>query len=70
MPLIEDGAKPEQATLSEPEADKGKYQRGEKAGPADDEEARKLKMGKGVVPDKKDDGEGVKLKPVPEKQVN
>lgn len=27
-------------------------------------------MGKGVVPDKKDDDEKVKLKPIPEKQVN
>lgn len=27
-------------------------------------------MGKGTVPDKKDDDEKVKLKPIPEKQVN
>jgi hypothetical protein len=26
-------------------------------------------MGKGTIPDKKDDGEDVKLKPIPEKQV-
>jgi hypothetical protein len=70
MPIIEEAKKPEQAKISEPDAEKGKYQRGEKAGPADDEEARKLKMGKGNVPDKKDDGENVKLKPIPEKQVN
>jgi hypothetical protein len=68
--VVSDAKKPEQATLSEPAPeDKGKYQRGEKAPPPDDEEARKLKMGKGVVPDKKDDGEAVKLKPIPEKQV-
>lgn len=70
MPTIEEGAKPEQATISDPDADKGKYQRGQKPGPADDEEARKLKMGKGVIPDKKDEGENVKLKAIPEKQVN
>lgn len=68
--VTDDGKKPEQAGLSEPEADKGKYQRGEKAPQPDDEEARKLKMGKGLVPDKKDDDENVKLKPIPEKQVN
>lgn len=66
---MEDAQKPQQATVSEAEPEKGKYQRGEKAPPPDDEEARKLKMGKGVVPDKKDDGEAVKLKPIPEKQV-
>lgn len=27
-------------------------------------------MGKGVIPDKKEDDEKVKLKPIPEKQVN
>jgi len=27
-------------------------------------------MGKGKIPDKKDDGESVKLKPIPDKQVN
>lgn len=66
---MSEGQKPEQATISEPEADKGKYQRGEKEKPADDEEARKLKMGKGVVPEKKEEAEAVKLKPF-EKQVN
>lgn len=70
MEFGENGEKPQQAELTEPDAGKGKYQRGEKAGPADDEEARKLKMGKGVIPDKKDDGENVKLKSIPEKQVN
>lgn len=70
MPTIDEAKQPEQATLSDPDAGKEKYQRGEKAGPADDEEAKKLKMGKGVVPDNKDDGENVKLKPIPEKQVN
>lgn len=69
-PLVEDAKKPEQATLSTAEPEKGKYQRGEKAGPAEEEDPKKLKMGKGVVPDKKDSGEDVKLKPIPEKQVN
>lgn len=62
--------KPEQGVLSDADAEKGKYQRGEKKAEEDDEEARKLKMGKGKIPDKKDDGENVKLKPIPEKQVN
>lgn len=60
---MSDGAKPEQAAVSEAEPEKGKYQRAEKDKAADDEEARKLKMGKGVVPDKKEEGEDVKLKP-------
>lgn len=66
---MEDAQKPEQAVLSEPEEEKGKYLRGEKAQAVDDEEAKKLKMGKGVVPEKKEDGANVKLKPIPEKQV-
>ena len=69
-PIIEDAPKPDQAAVSEPAPDKGKYQRGEKKPEDDDEAARKLKMGKGKIPDKKDDGEQVKLKPIPEKQVN
>lgn len=68
--VIEDAKKPEQATIGDAEPEKGKYQRGEKKAEEDDEEARKLKMGKGKIPDKKDDGENVKLKPIPEKQVN
>ena len=56
--------------MGEVAPDKEKYQRGEKKPGDDDEEARKLKMGKGTVPDKKDDDEKVKLKPIPEKQVN
>ncbi|CRK99518.1 CLUMA_CG012837, isoform A [Clunio marinus] len=68
-PIIEDAKKPQQAAVSEPEPEKGKYQRAQKPAAPDDEEARKLKMGKGVIPDKKDDGENVKLKPIPEKQA-
>jgi hypothetical protein len=56
--------------LGEAGPEKGKYQRAEKKGPEDDEEARKLKMGKGKIPDKNEDDEKVKLKPIPEKQVN
>lgn len=50
--------------------EKGKYQRGEKKPAEDDEEARKLKMGKGKIPEKNEDDDKVKLKPIPEKQVN
>lgn len=66
--IIEDAKKPEQATLSVAEPEKGKYQRGEKEAPPPEDEAKKLKMGKGLVPDKKEEGENVKLKPF-EKQV-
>lgn len=66
--ITADEQKPQQAVVSEAPAEKGKYQRGEKAPGPDDEEARKLKMGKGVVPEKKEEGEDVKLKPF-EKQV-
>lgn len=70
MPVIEEAKQPEQATLSVAEPDKGKYQRGEKAPGPEEEEAKKLKMGKGLVPDKKENAESTKLKPIPEKQVN
>lgn len=56
--------------MGEAGPDKGKYQRGEKKPGDNDDDARKLKMGKGAIPDKKDDDEKVKLKPIPEKQVN
>lgn len=56
--------------MSDAGPEKGKYQRGEKKPGDDDEEGRKLKMGKGNIPDNKQEGENVKLKPIPEKQVN
>ena len=65
--VVADVKQPEQATLSDGDPNKGKYQRGLKPDGPDDEEARKLKMGKGKIPDKKDDGEAVKLKPIPDK---
>lgn len=68
QPLVEEAKKPEQATLSAAEPEKGKYQRGEKAPPAEQPDARTLQMGKGIVPEKKDDEENVKLKPI-DKQV-
>lgn len=66
--MVEEAKKPEQATLSAAEPEKGKYQRAEKAPPAEEPDARKLQMGKGLVPEKKDDEENVKLKPI-DKQV-
>lgn len=51
------------------EAEKGKYQRGEKSDKVVEEDAKKLKMGKGKIPENKEDDENVKLKPIPEKQV-
>lgn len=56
--------------MSVAEPEKGKYQRGEKEQVPVEDDPKKLKLGKGVVPDKKETGENVKLKPVPEKQVN
>lgn len=68
--VIEDAKKPEQATVSDADDGKGKYQRADKKKEEEDEKQRQLKMGKGKIPDNKDDGENVKLKPIPEKQVN
>jgi len=64
-----DEQKPEQATLGVVEPDKGKYQRAEKAPAPPEEDPKKLKMGKGLVPEKKEESEAVKLKPF-EKQVS
>lgn len=66
--MVEEAKKPEQATLSVAEPEKGKFQRAEKAPPAEQPDARTLQMGKGIVPEKKDEEENVKLKPI-EKQV-
>lgn len=68
---ISDGAQPQQGVKSEP-APEEKLKNGmpkkEKETP-EAPEARKLQMGKGKVPDKKEDAESVKLKPTPQKQV-
>lgn len=65
----DEAAKPEQAAAAPEDAEKGKYQRAEKSDKTVEEDERKLKMGKGKIPDKKEDDENVKLKPIPEKQV-
>lgn len=67
--IPQESQKPEQATLSVAEPEKPKYQRGEKENVAVEDDAKKLKIGKGVVPDKKEEAENVKLKSIPEKQV-
>lgn len=67
--MVEEAKKPEQATLTTAEPEKGKYQRGEMAPPAEQPDARTLQMGKGNVPEKKEDDENVKLKPIASKQV-
>lgn len=35
-----------------------------------EDDAKKLKIGKGLVPEEKKEAENVKLKSIPEKQVN
>lgn len=66
---VAEASKPDKAATTTAEAEKGKYQRAEKSAKEIEEEERQLKMGKGKIPDKKDDDENVKLKPIPEKQV-
>lgn len=70
MAIPQESQKPEQATLSVAEPEKPKYQRGEKEVLTVEDDPKKLKMGKGLVPDKKEEAENVKLKSIPEKQVN
>lgn len=68
---ISEPAKPQQGVKSEP-APEDKLKNGmpkkEKETP-EAPEARKLQMGKGKVPDNKEEAENVKLKPTPQKQV-
>lgn len=68
---ISEPAKPQQGVKSEP-APEEKLKNGvpkkEKETP-EAPEPRKLQMGKGKVPDNKEEGEAVKLKPTPQKQV-
>lgn len=68
---ISEPAKPQQGVKSEP-APEEKLKNGvpkkEKETP-EAPEPRKLQMGKGKVPDNKEEAEAVKLKPTPQKQV-
>lgn len=69
--LLSEGPQPEQgkaSVIEEPE--KGSYtpQKKEKE-PEAAQDPRKLSIGKGQIPEIKEEKEGVKLKPVPEKQV-
>lgn len=68
---LSEAAKPQQGVKSEP-APEDKLKNGvpkkEKETP-EAPEPRKLQMGKGKVPDNKEEAENVKLKPTPQKQV-
>lgn len=69
--VITEGPKPEQgkaSVIEEPRRDSYTPQKKEKE-PEQVQDPRKLSIGKGKIPENKDDKEGVKLKPVPEKQV-